>query len=418
MERYIENEKISRLLFIVVLIMYAIVYMSKVSYTAAITSIVAEGLFKKSQAGTISASFYIIYAIGQFLGGRVADRVSPYLLILLGIVGGAICNLLILFFHSFFAVLIIWSANALIQFGVWPSVSRILISHLEPSHRISAMVYIGYTAIVGVLFSYIMAACVQTWKHLFLFSAISLGILALVWILVSSISEKNRNALPAVVETALQASVQPKSAKWLYMQSGLLFIFFARMFFMILENGMTAWFPTMMVENYDGIGVTVSLALTIIPLAIQLLSPAVARIVYPNLLRDEVKIMVVSCALGVPCIISFLWMKHVSVFLIVALFAFLRLSMGVAGNLSNVPSSRFAFYGKTATVSGITNAFASFGNALSLLGSGLLAERFGWTVTIWMWIVSAGVTTLSYALSLPFWGRFCKQQEEEAQILK
>ena len=51
--------------------------------------------------------------------------------------------------------------------------------------------------------------------------------------------------------------------------------------------------------------------------------------------------------------------------------------------------ARFGKYGATGTAAGIINAFVYVGSALSMLGTALLAERFGWQATVWVWLAVA-----------------------------
>jgi len=41
----------------------------------------------------------------------------------------------------------------------------------------------------------------------------------------------------------------------------------------------------------------------------------------------------------------------------------------------------------------VINAFVYAGSALSMLGTALLAERFGWQATAWVWLAVAGAGT-------------------------
>ena len=50
--------------------MYSIVYMTKNCFNAALADIVNEGILTKSQTGSITAAFYIVYAPLQIVGAR------------------------------------------------------------------------------------------------------------------------------------------------------------------------------------------------------------------------------------------------------------------------------------------------------------------------------------------------------------
>ena len=89
---HLENKKVSRHFFVFLFLMYTFVYMTKNCFNAALADIVAEGVLTKSQTGFITAMFYVVYAPLQILGGIVADKYSPELMIKVGLIGGAGAN--------------------------------------------------------------------------------------------------------------------------------------------------------------------------------------------------------------------------------------------------------------------------------------------------------------------------------------
>lgn len=78
---HLENKSESRHFFWFIWIMYAVVYMTKSCYSAALADIVRDGVLTKSQTGFISGAFYVVYAPLQILGGIIADKRSPEKLI-------------------------------------------------------------------------------------------------------------------------------------------------------------------------------------------------------------------------------------------------------------------------------------------------------------------------------------------------
>ena len=95
MGRSLKNERKSICLFLLIFVTYSLIYMTKNCYSAAMASIVSQGIMTKSETGLIAAVFYLIYAPFQIVGGIVADRFSPYLLVLFGTLGAGVCNLLV-----------------------------------------------------------------------------------------------------------------------------------------------------------------------------------------------------------------------------------------------------------------------------------------------------------------------------------
>ena len=64
---HLENKSVSKKFFWTLWIMYAVVYMTKSCYSAAMASIVHEGVLTKSQTGFITAAFYFDSLYTEFI---------------------------------------------------------------------------------------------------------------------------------------------------------------------------------------------------------------------------------------------------------------------------------------------------------------------------------------------------------------
>ena len=85
--RHLTDKRVSLTFFVYIWIMWAVIYMTKNCFSAAMASIVHDGIMTKSQTGLILAAFYFVYAPFQVLGGKLADRYSSEKLILIGVFG-------------------------------------------------------------------------------------------------------------------------------------------------------------------------------------------------------------------------------------------------------------------------------------------------------------------------------------------
>ena len=94
---HITSLRASRLFFIFIWLLYALICMTKSSFASAMATLVAEGVLTKSQTGLIISSFYIVYTPLQILGGAAADRYNPERLCLVGLFGSALANAVIFF---------------------------------------------------------------------------------------------------------------------------------------------------------------------------------------------------------------------------------------------------------------------------------------------------------------------------------
>ena len=178
----LRDNKKSILLFVLLFISYALIYLTKNCFSAAMAGIVNDGIMTKSQTGLLSAMFYLIYAPFQIVGGVAADKISPFKLLVFGFVGAGICNLLVFFAESYIAIMIIWSINAIVQFGVWPSIFKILTTELSPEKRSFGVCYISLSSTFGLLISYVSAIFITDWKTNFIMSAIILFAVVLIFI--------------------------------------------------------------------------------------------------------------------------------------------------------------------------------------------------------------------------------------------
>ena len=72
--------------------------------------------------------------------------------------------------------------------------------------------------------------------------------------------------------------------------------------------------------------------------------------------------------------------------------------------------TKFAAFGKAATVSGIFNSLIYIGSAISTYAFGAVAEQVGWNMTTIMWLSLALLSVVILALSVKSWMRFMAQK--------
>lgn len=134
-KKTLNSRSLSLLIVVFLFLMYAVVYMTKNIFSAAMASIVEEGVMTKSQTGLINASFWMVYAIFQFAGGFIVDKYSPSKMIMIGMGGAIISNLVIYFYPIYSVIIAAWMFNAVEQFGLWPGVFKIVSTQIVPSMR-------------------------------------------------------------------------------------------------------------------------------------------------------------------------------------------------------------------------------------------------------------------------------------------
>ena len=105
---------------LVCFIIYFCAYIGRLNLSATLEDIMmAFPAINDAQAGLLQTVFAITYAIGQLTFGFLADKLSPRSMLLTGLAGSALCNLLFSFMRSYYLLLLIWTANGVFQAMLW-----------------------------------------------------------------------------------------------------------------------------------------------------------------------------------------------------------------------------------------------------------------------------------------------------------
>lgn len=162
MEQRKDKEKIlsaGTLIFIACWAAYCASYLGRINYTAALTAIVADGVFSKSHAGFIGTVYFFCYGAGQIFSGILGDRVSPYKMIGTGLAGTVCANIIMpLCSSSYITMSIIWGLNGIVQSMLWTPVLYIIATVLPEEQRSRACLHIASSFPIGSLLSYVISA--------------------------------------------------------------------------------------------------------------------------------------------------------------------------------------------------------------------------------------------------------------------
>ena len=178
---HLENKKVSKQFYLIIWIEYALIYMTKNCFSAAMADIVSEGFMIKSQTELITSMFYVVYTPLQIVGGIVSDKFSPERMIKIGLIGGSIANASIFLFNVFSsdiaviypAMMISWIFNAAVQFSIWASIFKVVSSQCCRSDRPRMIFLISLSPSAGFLLSYTIGAVLPNWRLNFLISSLS-----------------------------------------------------------------------------------------------------------------------------------------------------------------------------------------------------------------------------------------------------
>lgn len=421
--RYLTNAKLSILLCVTLLSSYTFISMTKQCFSSAMTFIKAEGIMTASQVGTIVAVFYLVYGILQLVGGILTDKWKPERFLTFGYLGAGLCNLAIYLnqiYHfasnNFAFILVVWVLNAFSQFAVWPAIFKMCSGMLKEEHRGTALFLVSFGNSLGTVINYAVAAIIPHWTVNFLISGAGLVGFAIFWEIFMigvrpQLVEKEIEIPKTPVHTHYHEGQKDVHVVALLASSGMLLFLIVLLTRSIFDNGLKSLVATMINDNYpDTAPPSIATALSIIILVLGALGPVLARVIYPRIAKNELTATLLLFALGTPFGALLLLTGKVHYFWIVAFLSLLTVCMNALGLLTNYIAARFNKWGKSATLAGAMNMMASLGIVTSNFVFTRVVERFGWRITIWIWVILLLCANVLIWIITPMWKRFLKTQ--------
>lgn len=409
---HLENKKISRNFFWMLWIMYAVVHMTKNCYSAAMASIVNEGILTKSQTGLVTAVFYGVYAPLQILGGVFADKYNPERMIKIGLVGSGIANLIIFFNQNYYVMLIVWTFNAIIQFALWPSVFKIISSQLEQGYMVKGVYYISFSSTFGLILSYFIAAIVSKWQDNFVVSALALFVFAILFHVVSNRVEKHMvpDNTPRQKGHAVGVRESQIPTWKLFLYSGFYLLIVVTVLRTITANGIQTLSATFLMESYEDISPSIGNLLNILIIVAGIVGVIlISQFIYPRLIRNEVVVCLVLIVVAIIPVSLMSFVGKIPAFAIVASLCVSALLLTGTNMLMGHCCAAFARYGKNGLASGVNNSCSSIAIMLQSYVIVAVADNAGWKTVIYLWIVMLVISAVCLVIVIPLWRRYKKK---------
>lgn len=400
------KEKTSFKLFLCLFFIYTINVIGKTSFSAATVGLVDDAILTKTEAGIISGVFWLLYAAGQFVGGFLTDKISPYVLIEITIVISTIANFTLGFSENYVLMLVVWSINGIFQFGLWPSILKLVSTEIIPKQRMMATERLAFCYCLGSILSYILATgalAFLDWRYIFMFCGIISGISLFCTIYVQ------RKLSPILEEDEKKEIVQKKSGKLtrrVVWESGLIFFCILVIVKSVVDTGIKNWMPTIMLETY-GASPSFTSLLSVGLLVTNIFGVLLATYVYHKVKCDELVTLRILYVAIVPMLLLLLNFRNMNIYIATILMSGITILIYGSAQilLMNYPG-RFHLWGLTATIGGIINCFAAFGNVIATYGSGFIADNWGWDAIITFWNVLILLFVVITIAIIPIWNKF------------
>ena len=103
---------------------YTSIYLSRINLSMASPALLADGVLTEVELGFIGSAFSVIYAIGRLCNGVLGDRLAPWVMVSVGLLGTGIANMFIGVLPPYLLILGLWCINAFAQSMLWSALLR------------------------------------------------------------------------------------------------------------------------------------------------------------------------------------------------------------------------------------------------------------------------------------------------------
>ena len=411
MTKYLEDKRVSLILVIVCFMTYVIIALTRNAYGAAIVGIISEGYFTKSQAGVISTSFNITYCLSQIVGSYFVDKVSPFKLILLGTIVTIFANIAMSITPTYWVIFVARGVCGVAQFGTWPALLRILSEYVNEHHRHTWRYILPLGVTAGSVVSYIGAALITNWRGLFTLSYILMAIATVVFMITARYANKKavvKEIEPKTPQKPEEKKPEPEkiSVFKLLSTSGTLFFMIPAFARSLINNGITNWMPTMLMECY-GVSPSISSAMTTISTIANFIAVFWVVLLYPRVFKLQSTAMGMLFLLTFPFMFGFGFIGTIPMIIAVI---FIAVSNTISNSINQFNTvelpGAFVKYNKAGMVAGLINSVATASGIISGWLWGFMAENYSWNMIIMLWAALTLLSAICCFAATPLWKRF------------
>ena len=199
---------------------YTVAYLGRYSYTSNGVPIKRFYEVSSDEFSLATTFFFFAYGAGQILNGLLCRKYNMRFMLFGALVISSAINLSVYLGLPFYLIKYLWLVNGLCQAVFWPSLLRILSCYLDEKHMKTAVVMMSTTMSIGTFLSFgtsALFALFDGFKYSFLFAAVCMTIIAVLWVLLyGNLTENARIENERSVETE-----KPQEAKEQSLSRGL-----------------------------------------------------------------------------------------------------------------------------------------------------------------------------------------------------
>lgn len=248
------------------MLLYSTAYLNRLNLSAALGSVMEALSLSATRAGVLPSAFAITYAAGQMVNGALVDRMDPARHMIIGLLGSAVCNLLMAVSGSFEVLLVLCLLNGVFQSMLWTPVVCLLAMHFTQQERPRANVFVSIALIAGHLGAWAISGYMSSlfnWRASFAVPAV----IAVPVMLIACRLLRGVNSKPAAADKeAREGGSSLRDMLGMYWVSGFVVVLVVSVLYGFVRDGITTWAPQILgeVSGDTTTGTTFSLVIPLI----------------------------------------------------------------------------------------------------------------------------------------------------------
>ena len=248
------------------MLLYTAAYLNRLNLSAALGSVMEALSLSATRAGILPSAFAITYAAGQMINGALVDRLNPVRHMQMGLIGSAVCNLLMSMSSHFGVLLVLCLLNGCFQSMLWTPIVCLMAQHFDQESRPKANILVSFTLIIGHLGAWALSGYMSgilSWRASFAVpAAVVIPVIPLSAVL---LRDAQKAAAPAVQQSRTKEKTSLRDALGVYWISGFVVLLMVSVLFGFVRDGIRTWAPAILGE-ISGDAVNATTLTLIIPL--------------------------------------------------------------------------------------------------------------------------------------------------------
>ena len=399
-------------MFIGMYIGYTIFYFTRKNISPALPLISEKLDIDIIQLGILSSVFYVVYGIGKFISGLLADRANIRMFMAIGLFLASLIHLFIGFLDSLYLIVFFWGLNGAFQSMGFPPIAKGLVHWFSQRERATKWTILSSSHTAGTFGIGLLVAGIINlynkgvvgWEAVFYVPGI-IGCLTAIFLFITLRDRPVSLGLPPIEdhknERPIVELIEKSKSHWellkkhIFTNKYIWLLSLANMFIYIIRFGTLDW-ATIFLYDIKGIDqVQVAIFWTLMPLA------GIPGGIVAGYLADKfwngrcVPINVIYLVLLTFSIVVFYFYSGPNNIILTGVFLLLIgfLIDGPQNLISGVQASRVTVKQAISAACGMTGFFGYVGATFSGIGLAYITESFGW-------MAMYGVCALSSVLCL------------------